>query len=257
MTRNRTLLLALAVVSIGAIMVACGGGSDSGKDYTAGPLLCGGLGTISYNYTGHMTEEVLPLSGSPAPGSSEQPHTPLKVVWDVQGNVEKGSSLSDYSLHLIMNNSVGTATGKTESIVLHDGSGYFNIGLGWQAAGNRPPDQLHRPSTICSSLSPDLDTTKLGIPTSEDVNGVPSYKFTFQDVPTEFLSRDADFGASSDAAQNIHSVSGSIWVAKKGDQVTKVDITGAGAYPNGQSITVTMQYELTDVGSDIKVAAPI
>ncbi|MEO8458257.1 MAG: hypothetical protein ABI559_10630, partial [Chloroflexota bacterium] len=78
----------------------------------------------------------------------------------------------------------------------------------------------------------------------------------FQDVPSEFLARDEDFGAPSDAALNIHSVSGSIWVAQKGDQLTKVDLVAAGAYPNGQPITVTVQYELKDVGSDVKVDAP-
>ena len=38
--------------------------------------------------------------------------------------------------------------------------------------------------------------------------------------------------------------------------ITKVDLTSNGTYSNGQMISVVAQFELKDVGTDVKVAVP-
>ena len=138
---------------------------------------------------------------------------------------------------------------------------YFlvDIGRGWRKNDNpaRPPNVPFWPIFTCRALAPDVDTTKLGPSQAETINGIPSQKYSFTNMTSDFIARHPDFGAGSQAGHYVHNLSGSVWVAEKGNLITKLDLAADGQYPTGQKITVTMKFELSDLGADIKVRAPI
>jgi hypothetical protein len=148
-----------------------------------------------------------------------------------------------------------------ENIALESGDLFFNINKGgWQRpTGGQPATggPSFEPLNICNSLSPDADTTKLGAGVSETVNGVASQKFGFQGLSSQFIARLPDFGGGSFAGSYIHNLDGTVWVAEKGNLITKLDIAGTGQLPDGHPISVTLQFEVRDLGSDVTVRAPI
>jgi hypothetical protein len=247
-------LLLLSVLLL--FILACSGGGDDDPLFTPGPLLCDSMGTKSYHYTVKAKQEIKEPEGTPVPGETP-PRSAVTLTWDIQGALEGGEIRG--SIDSKQHNAAGNSVGEIEIIILENGEAYYKISnTDWRKPSNpdRPQPLQFEPRVICEALSPDVDTTKLGAGVAETINGTPSQKFSFEDLPSEFFSRHPNFGGGSEVAVNIHSISGSIWVAEKGNLVSKVDIIGEGQYPNGQAISVSILLELADLGSDIKVAAP-
>jgi len=250
----RFFLTLLSSVVLIAAFVACGGDDDDSA-FQAGQLRCDGFGTKNYHYTMKVFEEVKPFEGpAPTPVNLTQPIT---VLWDITGANEGGDHGG--SIDAKQYNEVSGTGGESETILLDNDEGYVDIGQGWRKVENpeRPPNVPFWPIFTCRALAPDIDTTKLGPSESETINGVPSQKFSFAITDSDFLARHPDFGGGSHAGANIHAISGSIWVADKGNLMTKLDLSSEGQYPTGQEITVTMQFEVSDLDADIKVRAPI
>ena len=248
------LLLSPALL-VAALFVACSGGDDSSAVTEPGPLACDGLGTQSYHYTTNVVEDVKAYDG-PIPAPTDL-ILPLVVKWDISGANEGGDNGG--SIDAKQHNEVGGTGGDSETILLDNNDGYVDIGHGWQKSDNpnRPPTVPFWPIFTCRALRPDIDTTKLGPGQPDTINGVPSKKYSFENMASEFIARHPDFTGGSQAGKNIHAISGSVWVADKGKLITKLELTADGQLPTGQKISVTMQFELSDLGADIKVRAPI
>jgi hypothetical protein len=262
MTAMRSLhplnLVALAVVGFAAIFAACGSSGDD-PALQDGPLKCDGMGTHSYHYTVNAAQEVKEFTGTvaPSPRPQDVPHGPVKLSWDVQGALEGGKTVGDIDAK--QHNVAGGASGDIETIALETGDAFYDLGSGWTKNDNpsRPPPIQFEPRIVCNSIAPDIDTTKLGTGTSETINGTPSKKYTFDNLPSGYWRRQPDFGGGSDVGNNVGTISGSIWIAEKGNMITKLDVHATGAYPNGQEIDVSVKMELSDVGGDVKVEAPL
>ena len=255
MSKKPLVLGVTGLIAVLALAIAgCSGGSSDAA-FKPGPLACDGLGTKSYHYTVNVKEEVKALESTPAPPATIAPRgvPAVTVTWDIQGAVQGGGKGG--SIDATQHNAVQGGSADVETIALESGDDFYNIDKGgWQKATGGPSFE---PLTVCNSLSPDADTTKLGAGVSETVNGVASQKFGFQGLSSQFIARLPDFGGGSDAGAYIRTLDGTVWVAEKGNLITKLDITGTGQYPNGQTISVTLQFEVKDLGGDVTVRAPI
>jgi hypothetical protein len=248
-------ILAGALIVLAAFG-ACGG--DDSAVAKPGPLVCDTLLQGSYHYIAHVTEGVDNAPGTPAPSAS--PALPAATfTWDIQGAIV--GAKFDVTVRNTAGQSGEGQSSEYEAIDLGSGQGYLNLkdtGQGWQNhdTSYSPLVVPYRPADLCSALGPDVDTSKLASGQAEAVNGIASQRFALQGFATQFFARDPDFGPASDAARNIHTVDGTIWVANQGNYVSKLDISGAGQYPNGQTISVKLTLEVSDVGGDVKVTAP-
>jgi hypothetical protein len=250
----RFFLLLLPTVLIAAMLVACGGsGSDTALQ--PGVISCDGLGKKSYHYSMNVVEDVKAYDG-PAPTPTNLT-SPLTITWDITGANEGGDNGG--AIDAKQHNDIGGTGGDSETILLEDDEGWVDIGHGFKKSDNpaQPANVPFWPIFTCRALAPDIDTTKLGPAQAEAVNGVASQKFSFQNMTSEFIGRHPDFGSGSQAGTNIHTISGSVWVADQGNLITKFDITADGQYKTGQKISITMKFEVSDLDTDIKVRAPI
>lgn len=255
MSKKPLVLVVTGLIAVLALAIAGCSGGTSDSAFTPGPLACNGLGTKSYHYTMTVTEQVKALESTPAPPVTIAPRIvpAATITWDIQGAVQGGGKGG--SIDATQHNSTQGASADIETIALESGDDFYNVnGGGWKLAPGGPSFE---PLTVCNSLSPDVDTTKLGAGVSETVNGVASQKFGFQGLSSQLIARLPDFGGGSDAGVYIRTLDGTVWVAEKGNLITKLDITGTGQYPNGQTISVTLQFEVKDLGGDIKVRAPL
>jgi hypothetical protein len=110
--------------------------------------------------------------------------------------------------------------------------------------------------TLCDALAPDIDTTALGQPVSEDVRGIKTEKYEFSGLPNDFFKRSPDFGSGSDFSAYTNSISGTIWISQTGRYPVKFEISAQGNYPSGQPLTVNATLEVWDMGGDIKIEQP-
>ncbi len=259
MSKKPLVLVATGLIAVLALAIAgCSGGS-SDPAFKPGPLACDGLGTKSYNYTVNVKEQVNALESTPAPPVTIAPRIvpAASITWDIQGAVQGGGKGG--SIDATQHNATQGGSANIETIALESGDDFYNVDQGgWQQDTTQqgPRGPSFEPLTVCNALSPDADTTKLGAGVSETVNGVASQKFGFQGLSSLFINRLPEF-AGGDAGSYISTLDGTVWVAEKGNLITKLDITGTGQYPNGQTISVTLQFEVKDLGGDIKVRAPI
>jgi hypothetical protein len=237
-------LLIAALAAAGALFAACGGDSAVSKP---GPLTCDTFANDSFRYTVHVFKQV---------GNSPDPNVPdYYLKSDIQGSYQGGKAFD-----ATVDNADGVNVGHTEIIQLDDGSGFTNTrNKGWVAAENtaaRPLPLRYRPADLCTALSPDVDTSTLSSVAVEDVNGVSTHKYTLTNVPSEFMARIPDFGSSSDIGANVKVLSGTVWVAEKGNYLSKLDISGTGQGADGTTYSIQMTFEVSDLGTDIKVSAP-
>lgn len=257
---NRPLVLPWVLVCPLLVLAAVFGGCSGGNSTAAakpGPLVCDTLGSGSYHYTERVAYAVSALSGSPSPppvtSPADVPQPAFSLSDDIRGAVQ-GPNI-DATMHTV----IGSAPGSdVEMIILAGGQGFLKLNTGWTQASslNRPVPLPYQPNQLCAALAPDVDTTRLGAGQPEAVNGVSSQKFTLQGLPTSFFANEPDFGGGSDFAAYIKTLDGTIWVADQGNFITKLDITGAGQFPNGQPISVAITLELSDLGADIKIEPP-
>lgn len=248
------LLLLSPAILIAATFVACGGDDDDAT-FQPGPLLCDGLGAKSYHYTMKVNEEVKAYEGAqPTPANLTPPVT---ILWDITGANEGGDNGG--AIDMKQYNEISGTGGNSETILLESDEGWVNIGGGWSKSESleRPPHVAFWPIFTCRALAPDIDTAALGGGQPETINGVPSQKFSFEFPDSDFIARHPDFGGGSHAGSYIHSISGTVWVADQGNLITKLEVAGEGQYPTGQVITVSMQFEVSDLDTDIRVRAPI
>lgn len=242
------LAIVVLIAAFASAFIACGGGNYD-PVYQPGPLACEGLGKKSYHYTVNVVEE---QTTAPLP-----PATPVtnglnpRASWDIQGGVEAGDRVG--SIDAAQHNEVTGGSGDVEIISLESGDVFYNIGQGWKVGS---AGLAFQPMNVCNALAQDADTTKLGDGVPETINGVPSLKFSFNKLASQFTAREPDF-AGGDADNYIKSLDGSVWIAEKGNLITKLDLTGSGQYEDGQkTISITLKFEVSDLDGDVKVEAP-
>jgi hypothetical protein len=237
----------LAVVTL----AACGGGGSIAA-FKPGPLACDTLSTGSYQYQAQVTQALVAATGTPAP-SAAAPRPPFTFSETIQGAVSGGTKFQ-----VTINTSDGFNTTTAQAIQLDNNVGYLNSGEGWQQqdTSKRFLPLPYRPADLCNALAPDIDTSKLGTPQADKVNGIDSQSFALTNFPSQYFTRDPDFGGGSDAGSLIKTIDGTVWVANSGGYLTRMDITGIGQYPNGQSINVRLTFQVSDVGSSVDVKAP-
>ena len=242
----------MGLIALAVVLAGCGGGSST--PYVAGPVVCDPLSQQSYKYTVHATQNVAPSHSSPSAAASSAPGHPLFGFSEsIEGQAGHGTHI-DASV----TNSDGYNTGSYEVIEL-DKVGYLNDGnSGWveQDASRRPLPLRYHPIDLCTALAPDINPSALGPAQSEDVNGIASHKFVGIGVPTKFFAREPDFGYPSDAANFLSTFDGDIWLADNGNYPTKITFAANGQYENGQAITVTIDFEVFQMGQDLTVMAP-
>lgn len=233
-------------------VAACGGGSGiANPSVSPGGIACDALLNESYQYSVQLDLDVGPVPTPPAP--TGQGKSPFHFTSTVQGKVQDGARLD-----AVISNSDGANSANYEAIQI-DNTGYldFREGMGWQASDTSTGPGIplpYRPTGLCLTLVPDINTTTLGSAADESVNGIDSTTYTLTDFPTEFFLNSPDFGG--DAGNLIKNVNGSISIAKKGLYTSKFDITGVGYYPSGQALTVQLTFEASDMQGNIRVDAP-
>jgi hypothetical protein len=246
------LAVVLLIALLASAFLACGGGKFD-PAYQAGQLACDGHAKKSYHYTVKVLEEQVAV-----PPATPDPNTPPAMAsWDIQGAVEGGDRIGSLDAH--QHNEVTGGAGDVEVIFLENGDSFFNLGDEWKAVSDATGsvNLAFQPLNICNALAPDADTTKLGASVAESVNGIPSLKFSFQDLPSEFTARIPDL-TGGDAGNQIKTISGSVWVAERGNLITKLEVTGSGQYPDGQkAIDLDLKFEVSELDTEVSVKAPI
>jgi hypothetical protein len=244
---SRHYVLAGLLVAVAAFLSACGGGSA----FKPGPLVCDALSTQSYQYQLEATLHVDAMTGTPPPSTGGF-SLPFTFTETIKGVVSDGKRF-----HVTVDNNDGYSDTVFEALQLDNNVGYENRGDGWKTMDTSRGTLIkYFPPDVCSALAPDVDTSKLGTPQAEQVNGIASQRLALTNLPTQFFTRDADYGGGSDAASYIQSVNGTIWVANSGGYPTKLDMTGAGQYPNGQPLKVRITFQASDVGKSVDLKAP-
>jgi hypothetical protein len=247
--RSRRFVLAGLLIAGGAFLSACGGGSPA--VFKPGPLVCDTLSSQSYQYQVQATLQVDAMAGTPPPstGAFDPAHTFTETI---QGAVSDGKYFQ-----VTVDNNDGHSDTIFQASQLDNNVGYTNLGDGWNVRDVSTAALIkYFPPEVCSALAPDVDTSTLGTAQAEQVNGIASQRFAFTNLPTQFFTRDTDYGAGSDAASYLHDVNGMIWVANSGGYPTKLDMTGTGQYPNGQPLKVRLTFQVSDVGKSVDLKAP-
>ncbi len=239
------------------VAVACGGDDalTPSRSLGAGLITCEQLHAASYQYGVQVDLDVGPLPTiEPKPtGVGPSPFHFTTIVDN--GRVQNGGRIAA-SIH----NTDGGNRADYEAIQWDDDTAYLKLTTEepWQEAdtSTRPIPFPYWPKGLCDALGPDIDTTTLGTPVIEDVRGATSEKYEINDLSSEFFRRAPDFGGGSDAAGLIEVIDGAIWISERGRYPTKFEITGTGQYGSGQLFTVTIVYEVWDMGADIKIEQP-
>ncbi len=235
------------LVAVAAFLSACGGDSAA----KPGPLVCDTLSTQSYQYQMQATLQVDAMAGTPPPSTGAF-SLPFTFTETIQGGVSDGKRFQ-----VTVDNNDGYSDTIFQALQLDNNVGYENIGQGWKIRDTSRGSLIkYFPPDVCSALAPDVDTSTLGTAQAEQVNGIDSQRFAFTNLPTQFFTRDADYGGGSDAASYIQDVTGTIWVANSGGYPTKLDMTGTGQYPNGQPLRVRLTFQASDVGKSVDVKVP-
>ena len=246
---SRVSLFVLGLLVAVAFLSACGGGSAA--VFKPGPLVCDALSTQSYQYQVQASLQVEAVAGTPPPSTGAF-SPPFTFTETIQGAVSNGKYFQ-----VTIDNNDGHSDTIVQALQLDNNVGYQNFGDGWHVRDtSRSAIVKYFPPNVCSALAPDVDTSTLGTAQAEQVNGIASQRFTFTNLPTKFFTRDADYGGGSDAGSYIQDVNGTIWVANSGGYPTKLDMTGAGQYPNGQPLKVRMTFQVSDVGKSVDLKVP-
>jgi hypothetical protein len=246
---GRHYVLAGLLLAAAAFLSACGGGSAA--VFKPGPLVCDTLSTQSYQYQLQATFHVDAMTGTPPPSTGAFSPS-FTFTETIQGAVSDGKKFQ-----VTVDNNDGYTDTIFQVMQLDNNAGYENRGRGWTTFSTSTGLPIkYFPPDVCSALAPDVDTSTLGAGQAEQVNGIASQRFALTNLPTQFFTRDGDYGGGSDAASYIQSVNGTIWVANSGGYPTKVDMIGAGQYPNGQPLKVRITFQASDVGKSVDLKAP-
>jgi hypothetical protein len=210
----------------------------------------------SYRYAAEIVLEVKdpPATAAAAAGEATPPQAPpaFKFTSIIIGDVEDGANT-----YVHVSNDAGG--GPTITAVVEDeGRIWLQRDGIWteQPSGGRSLVP-YRPSTLCAALAPDVNTAVMSA-TTEEVAGIEALRIAVSDFAPEFAARAPDFGPGSDVAGYVDDYSGTIWVAKQGGYIMKIDLVGEGAYDNGAPLVVAVKYEISLMGSnDIKVEPPV
>lgn len=232
----------------GLFLAACGSNIQGAPSV----IVCDKLTQASYRYKANWQMSVDELTTTLPP--SVQAQVAFTFTGDDQGNVQDGSKID-----ITYTNSDGKATGTFRTIRLSPTLAYIDLGNGLQksdTAPNRPVPIPYEPSVLCNSIAPDIKLASLGSGQPESVNGIASHRYDFDGLVTEFFARSPMFGAQSDLAANVPSLSGSVWVADDGGYISKLKILGQGPYESGQFIRLEATYEAYDMDKNVTVSAP-
>lgn len=254
MIRSRFALSVACATLLLLVVAACGGGDDKPVvSLPAGAVGCQQMFSDSYQYSVQVDRDIGPLPTA-APTPTGQGRPPFHFTTTVKGLVQDGVKLQG-----TINNTDGNSETVYEAIQIGN-TGYlkFDDGQGWKANDTslRRIPFPYWPMAVCESIAPDIDTTALGAPESENLNGLGTERFKLTDLGVDFFKRSPDFSGASDEANFLTSLSGTMWVAEEGRYPAKFDISGQGNYLSGQVFTVRIQYEVWDIGSDIKISEP-
>ena len=93
-------------------------------------------------------------------------------------------------------------------------------------------------------------------PFSESVNDILSERFDVGTRASDFLDRIESIGPGHDAATLVPELDISAWIAQDGSYLSKVTAIGSGTYSNGATLTVTLEFEVTEQDADVNVVPP-
>lgn len=227
-------------------LVACGGSADLGprRSLAAGDITCEQLFNESYQFAVQVDFDIV---DSP---------TPFHFTTNSDGKVQDG-----VKLQAVISNTDGANVTTYEAIVYDSDSSFlkFEPESGWSLEDTTagPIPFPYKPMELCDALAPDIDTESLGTGSAEDVRGVSSNRYELSETPTEFFSRQPDFGPASDPAAYINTFNGTLWVSQAGRYPTKFELRGQGTFPPGkQLLTMDVKLEVWDMGGDIKIEEP-
>jgi hypothetical protein len=251
-TMRKTFLLGgglLAALAL-ALVAACGGGSDGPSSSGNGPVVCDALRDKSFQYKIASDWTVSELQGTPPAGTTRR--SSFHITESIDGQVQDGK---DFDVHVI--NTDGSNRGEYQMMEIGT-TGYFYSEGQWdtQDLTIRPEPIRYRPLPLCNALSYDVvNATDTG--RTEDINGIESKVFTLSSSPVQVFAHIPEFGPSSDQATYITKLEGTVWVSKDDSYITKADFTGSGAYDSGQLTSIHMTFEVTKMGADVSLKAPV
>jgi hypothetical protein len=248
MIRSKLALYTACSAGVLLTIAACGGGDDDAPSVSlaAGAIGCEQMFEDSYQYSVQVDTDVGPLPTTvPTPTGQGRPAFHFTTI--VKGQVQDGVKLQG-----TIDNTDGNSKTVYDAIQIGH-TGYLKFDeTGWKAndtSQQRIPFP-YWPMAVCESIAPDVDTTALGAPENEELNGVKTQRYELTDLGVDFFKRSPEFGGGSDAANYLSGLSGTLWVAENGRYPAKFDITAQGSYPSGQVLTIQIQFEAWDVGSD-------
>lgn len=241
----------LPILAFVALVVACGG-NDGGATFVAGgPVDCGRLADGSYTYSFGVVfdfqDSGVGETVVPGPGT-------FRFEQTRDGEFEDSDSVSVTGLNTDGVNDTAIAT------VLDDGRAWeFSDISGWRESQVGEDGGLslihYLPFDVCEAVVPDVDTAAEG--STESVNDIRSERFDLGTITSDFLDRIPAIGPGHDAATLIPELDISVWIAYDGSYLSKVTATGSGTYSDGDTITVTLEFEVTEFGADVNVEPPI
>lgn len=256
MTRP-ALTLALAIFAVLA-MTACSGDDDDyapSGSLSAGQITCEQLFNRSYQYSISVKQTI-----GPVPTTDPMPSGGVRQPFELTQQVTNGKVQDGVNLQATVQNTLDANDTVYEAIQIGMNDGYlkFDDDSGWKHhdTSTRRIPFPYWPMSLCDSLSLSMDTTKYGDPVTEDVRGTRSEKYVIDEIDNTVIARSPDFGPGSDLVSYIPTLSGTLWVAQTGRYPTKFELSGQGAYPSGQSLSVQLTWEVWDMGGKISVKAP-
>lgn len=242
----------VASAALAVTLAACGGGDDddvaSGATFSTGGIDCAAMNNDSHRYVTTYTFRV-EAAPTPTPEGVPGAPPPTEVTLKVEVSVESADAqqaLYTYEDEFNHNETDIIAVG--DQYFQKSGSDPWRLSEG----GSIPYQAI----SICGALAPDMDLASTEHET-EEVNGIQSERFDYTDWATEWAVRFPSFGGGSDVGTLIETWTGSVWVAHDGNYISKVHLTGQGAYPDGSPLHVEFAYEIMDRGDDVNVEAPL
>lgn len=237
--------------AIVALVVACGG-NGGGPAFVAGePIDCSELRDSSYTYHFGI---VLDFQDSGPSGAAVPGPGTLRFEQTFDGEVAGSDSISVTGL-----NTDGANDG-TVAVVIKGGRAWnFSDISGWGEVGVGNDGGLslvqYPPWEACEAVIPDVDTTAEG--STEFVNDIRSERFDLGTLASDFFDRMPSIGPAHDAATLVPELDISVWIAHDGSYTSKVTATGSGIYSDGDTITVTLEFEVTEADADVNIEPPI
>lgn len=253
------LLLALAVVIVGA--VACGGGGEgpsgspgvppSAEEAALAP--CQALNDLErYRYTSDFKLESPEPSEEAPPQPRETPLRPITRALAVGVFFEykmDASFVAPDRTEVVIDAGTGVELGM---IVIGE-DGWVNTDGTWIVVNMPLPP--YRPDVACPVIFPELDLSTVQ-PEAEKIDDLNTIHYAFAEVASGEAMRKM-FGSGSDMHLVLHKLSVDVWLEEKDGWPVRMEIRGSGFYSDERELRMELVIDVTDVNSKkIRVEPP-